>query len=420
MKKTIIVLCATLIPLILVAQSPIRLMSYNLLNFPEPNPAGKEDTLASILAFHPVDLLLVQEMRFQTGVDLILNNSLNINGETRFSPATWVPMQSNPNSTHKLQQMLFYDHEKFILHNESYVLTQSRDLNNYTLYLNDPDLSVTQDTTWLDIYVIHLKSSQGSTNVQIRANMVDSLLQHIASKPSDRNVIVAGDFNVYTGSEPAFQNLIDAGNHVVLNDPINTVGDWHANPTYAEVHTQSTRISRIFNDGAGGGMDDRFDHVLLSSSLMNGSEGISYLSGTFEALGNSGDCYDVNITSCSNSQTPQNILWSLYYMSDHLPIVLDLETSISIGTNDESGTIGSQNSWFDNYGNLNIELSSLKEQHLELNVLNTFGQEVYNNVIDLLPGEMSYQFDLSHLSTGIYIITLKSIDVIFANKAFKP
>jgi len=402
------------------AQSPIRIMSYNLLNFPEPNPAGKEDTLASILAYHPVDLLLVQEMRFQTGVDLILNNSLNINGETRFSAATWVPMQSNPNSSHKLQQLLFYDHEKFILHSETYALTERRDLNNYTLYLNDPDLSVTQDTTWLDIYVLHLKSSQGTTNEQIRANMVDSLLQHIATKPADRNVIVAGDFNVYTGSEPAFQNLIDIGNPIVLNDPINTIGNWHANPTYADVHTQSTRVSNIFSDGAGGGMDDRFDHVLLSSSLMTGSEGISYSSGSFEALGNSGDCYDASITTCSTIQTPEEVLWSLYYMSDHLPIVLDLETSISIGLNEDPGIIEVQNIWFDHYDHLNIKLESAKTQSVQLVIYNMFGQESHKEELNIISGKMNFKIEPSHLVPGIYIVSLNSLEFNITNKTFKP
>lgn len=395
-------------------------MSYNILNFPEPNPVGKEDTLAKILAYHPVDLLLVQEIRFENGVDLLLDHALNVNGETRFNSATWVPMQSNPNSTHKLQQLLFYDHDKFILHDETYVLTERRDLNNYILYLNDPDLSVTQDTTWLDIYVLHLKSSQGSSNEQIRANMVDSLLQHIATKPSDRNVIVAGDFNVYSGSEPAFQNLINTGNHIVLNDPINSIGNWHADPTYADIHTQSTRVSNIYNDGASGGMDDRFDHVLLSTSLMTGSEGVIYSSGSFEALGNSGDCYDASITTCSDIQTPEEVLWSLYYMSDHLPVVLDLETSISIGLTESPVTMEAFNTWFDHSHRLIVELKSAYPQRIELAVFNLFGQEVHKEELDLVPGDVKIQVELEHLVSGMYLVSLRSPVLNTTKKTFKP
>jgi len=402
------------------AQNPIRIMSYNLLNFPEPNPAGKEDTLASILAYHPVDILLAQEMRFETGVDLILNNALNINGETRFSAATWVPMQSNPNSNHKLQQLLFYDHEKFILHEENYVLTERRDLNNYTLYMNDPDLSVTHDTTWLDIYVIHLKSSQGASNEQIRDHMVDSLFQHIATKPANRNVVLAGDLNVYSSFEPAYQNLLDNGHSIVLKDPINIPGAWNNNGTFAEVHTQSTRISSIFSDGAGGGMDDRFDQVLLSESLMNGTEGITFTTGTYTALGQSGDCFNQSITACDNIQTPQDILWSLYYMSDHLPVVLELETSISIGieTVANSTTIGP--AYFNGAEVLILPISKSISQDARIVIYNALGQELQMNELHMNGGEYLIEIQVHDKAKGLLFIVFETADQRLVSKVFRP
>ena len=403
-----------------IAQNPIRIMSYNVLNFPEPNPAGKEDTLASILAFHPVDLLLVQELRFESGVDLILNGALNVNGETRFSAATWVPMQSNPNSNHKLQQLLYYDHEKFILHEETFVLTERRDLNNYTLYLNDPDLAQTNDTTWLDIYVLHLKSSQGQTNEQIRDNMVDSLFQHIASKPADRNIIVAGDMNVYSSFEPAYQNLMDDGHSIVLKDPINMPGAWNNNSNFSEIHTQSTRTSSIFGDGASGGMDDRFDQVLLSESLMNGTEGVSFTDGTYEAFGQSGYCYNQNITDCSNSQIPQEILTSLYYMSDHLPVVLELETSISIGLEEFTQNVVLGAAYFSSANVLILPIENTGRQDARVVIYNALGQELKTTPMELNGGSELLEIQVGEHAKGLIFIYLETEGQRLVSKVFRP
>lgn len=380
-------------------------MSYNVLNFPEPNPAGKEDSLANILSYHPVDLLLIQEMRFESGVDLILNGALNINGESRFSAADWVPQQSNPNSSHKLQQMLFYDHEKFTLHQQDIALTERRDLNYYSLYLNDPDLPNTQDTTWLDIYIIHLKSSQGSTNEQIRDNMVDSLIQHIEGLPAERNVLVAGDLNVYSSFEPAYQNLLDNGHHIPLEDPIDTPGNWNNNGTYAEVHTQSTRTSSIFNDGAGGGMDDRFDQVLLSTSLMDGSQGLTYSANSYQALGQSGDCFNGNILSCDDQQTPYDLLRSLYYMSDHLPVVLEMETPSSIGIKEPAWWDGAR-AHIDANGQLVVQTMLPSPGPVEIRVFNTMGQLLHHSQGHMAAGQDRLSLTIG--ASGMLVVEVSS------------
>ena len=64
------------------------------------------------------------------------------------------------------------------------------------------------------------------------------------------------------------KKLLDPTNRIRLRDPINTPGDWNSSSFQPKsVLTQSTRASSIFGDGAGGGLDDRFDFVLLSSDM---------------------------------------------------------------------------------------------------------------------------------------------------------
>lgn len=313
------------------AQTILRVMDYNLLNFPEPNPAGKEDTLAKILAYHPVDLLICQEVRTEAGAQLVLDQSLNVNGETRFSMAAWEPMHSDPGADYFLQQIIYYDHDRFSLKEQGYLTTYVRDLNWYTLYVNDDELPATHDTTFLAVFAVHLKAGNSTWNANERDAMAQVLVDHLPSLPPDRHLIVAGDMNLYTGYEDAFQTLTDPGNAIVLEDPINTIGDWSANSAYAGVHTQSTREWSIFGDGAGGGMDDRFDIALCSSSLLDDGERLHVVDGSYRALGNIGDCFNQSITDCSAVLTPFSVLRSLYFMSDHLPVVFDLAFDGSVG-----------------------------------------------------------------------------------------
>ena len=306
------------------AQTTFRVMSYNLLAFPEPVPAGRQDTLARIIDHIRPDLLLVQELETLAGANLVLNDALNTNGVTRFSRADWVPQISDPGSTVKLQQLLYYDHERFTLSGQQTLTTSVRDINVYTLYVNDVDLAITQDTTWITVYVAHLKASTGVVNEFTRDQMAQVLMDHLSTLPVGSNVIVGGDMNIYDGSEPAYLTLTAAGGANTLEDPLTLPVSWNSNGAIAQHHTQSTRTNALYGEGAGGGLDDRFDLILLSQAAMGGSDRLTYLPGSCRAVGNSGTCLNANIINCSSQLTPFAVLRSLYYMSDHLPVVLDL------------------------------------------------------------------------------------------------
>lgn len=307
-----------------VAQTTLRVMTYNLLAFPEPVPAGRQDTLARIVAHAQPDLLLVQEVRTLAGANLVLNDALNTGGVTRFSRADWVPQISDPGSTVKLQQLLYYDHERFTLTGQQTLTTAVRDINVYTLLVNDVDLPQTQDSTWITVYVVHLKASTGAVNEYARQQMAQVLMNHLATLPAGRNVIVAGDMNLYGADEAAYTTLTTGGGANPLQDPLVLPIDWNGNSAMAQHHTQCTRTNVLYGEGAGGGMDDRFDIILLSQAAMTGADRLSYVAGSCRPVGNSGTCFNDNILDCSTGQAPMEVLRALYYMSDHLPVVLDL------------------------------------------------------------------------------------------------
>jgi hypothetical protein len=147
------------------------------------------------------------------------------------------------------------------------------------------------------------------------------------------HIIYAGDLNLYYSDsrEPAWATLVAPGAGQA-NDPINTVGSWHTNASFAAVHTQSPCTSSVGNCGVTGGMDDRFDFQLVSGEFLD-AEGFSYLSGSYHAFGNNGTTFNANINAASNtvtfpgvtSYTKPQILNALHEVTDHIPVVADYQ-----------------------------------------------------------------------------------------------
>ncbi len=306
----------------------LRVMSYNLLNFSDGRDdcgantvvPARWDTLAEIVDFVKPDILMVCELQQEFGADSILNRALNIMAGANYQRAAYVANQS-PGGT-SLNNMIFYNADKLNLYRQSEVLTNVRDIGYYVFWLNDPNLHLTNDTTFLDVYVGHLKA--GSADSVARTQAVNFLRAVVDTAAAERNAIFGGDFNFYRSTETGYLNLL-SGTYPFV-DPVATPGEWTNNATFAPVHTQSTRpVGSSYDCGATGGMDDRFDFILSSGTLMAGSNKISYIPNSYEALGNSGDLFNKAINDPGNtSGLPQNVLDALFYMSDHLPVVMDL------------------------------------------------------------------------------------------------
>jgi hypothetical protein len=314
-----------------VSCAQIRLMSYNMLNFPTGNLQGRVDTLENIVSYTRPHLLMIQELKTAEGL-AELTDMMDDIGYGNFASSTFLPQQSAPGTTNPLQQAIVFDLNVFRMKSESYILTDVRDINEYVLYLNDPALGQGADTSFLYVYVAHLKSSEGADNVQARLDMVNNLVAHFEDIPWDANVIFAGDFNLYTNTEPSYLAATNPDNSIVLKDPFESYSDWAgASFSHKEILTQCTRVAQFMNDGAGGGIDDRFDFILFSEGLMNQSADFHYTEDSFRSLGNTGGCYNQDITDCiTGNDVPLDVLQSMYYMSDHIPQVCELTTLLEI------------------------------------------------------------------------------------------
>jgi endonuclease/exonuclease/phosphatase family metal-dependent hydrolase len=314
-------------------QTEINITCYN---FPTGSMLNRQETLKKILNYTQPDLLLLQELKSEEGLTSIAEQSCaDLDGN--YVSSTWISQQSNQNSDWQLQQAIVYNNDVFGLDEERLKTTDVRDINIYKLFLRDIELQNGADTTFIYVFVTHLKSSSGSDNEAARLQMAEVFVNALTEIDPNSYCIFGGDFNVYSSSEPAYQLLLNAENSIVFEDPIDAPGNWTSSTyPFKEILTQSTRTSQIFGDGAGGGLDDRFDFILASENLMDQNEPLHYQSDSYLALANNGTCYNQNITDCEeDNEVPMEIIQALYYMSDHLPVLMKLETQIELAINNE-------------------------------------------------------------------------------------
>ena len=178
-----------------------------------------------------------------------------------------------------------------------------------------------------NVYGVHLKASSGSSNANQRLQETTILRNHL-NNLAPNFFIVGGDFNIYSNnssSEPAFDMLTSSSddNDGQMFDPINRIGHWHNNSSYSDVHTQSPRTSS-FGGGANGGMDDRFDWLFVSQSILNQDSPMQYVEGTYWAVGNDGNHFNDAINDGNNNSVSEEIADALHDASDHLPVYMDV------------------------------------------------------------------------------------------------
>ena len=379
------------------AQDSLRVMYYNILNYPGSTPERVSHFKTVNLYIQP-DILLVNELRSEDGANILLNEGLNVNGEDSFKKADFTDGPDSDN-------MLFYDSTKVTLYSQDIITTELRYINEYVLYKNEP----TVDTIFFYMYSAHLKASPGTVNQQKRLAEVKEFKAWIDSKPIIENIFFGGDFNFYTSSEPAYDTLINYGVHM-LNDPLYS-GSWHDNSSYASIHSQSTRTSQ-FGGGASGGLDDRFDFILYSDDVKYGTNGVNYIPNSCKSIGNDGNHFNISIIDLpTNTNVPDSVAQALYFMSDHLPVICDLETVVETYQSE----IIKKAIEIDIFPNPASELLTIKIRNLSgqtnVTLINSFGlvlkkREFYND-------GNSYQvdFDIADLQSGVYFVAVVSENI---------
>lgn len=396
MKHLFLLFALSVMSLLSAQTDTITIVSYNLLNFPDgrndcgsnTNIPNRFDTLRKILNYAQPDIFVACEIQNKRGADSILSRSLNVFGQTNYAAATY----HNDSNGGDLQNMMYYNSEKLILHSQNVIETSVRDIDHYVLYVNDPNLPNYFDTTFIEVYMCHLKAGSGSAEQAIRNGQVTLLRNYIDARPQNRNHFVCGDLNVYRSSESCYQNLITGGSNPLF-DPISSPGNWNNNGSFASLHTQSTRNGENLDCGSQGGSDDRFDQILVSGTVMNGSDSLIYLANSYDAIGNDGNHFNSSLIAApTNSQYPDSVVNALYFMSDHLPVTL--KTVVTYPTS---------NGLAINPAITQVSCSGEMDGEITINAY--AGQSPYTYQWDANAGNQTSQ-TISNLSPGTYCVTV--------------
>jgi hypothetical protein len=317
------------------ASDTLRVMQYNLTNYGNnafgcttaTNGVAKKDSLMRIIFdFAKPDLIGVNEVFTNpTYSQRILQLDLNINGVT-----TWAKATSNWTNGSDLMNAFFYNTTKVGLKAQYKINTIIRLVDHYRMYVQ-PQPGQT-DTTFFNVIVAHLKAGNTAADRSDRESQAATLSQYLTPLNIDGEAFIfQGDLNVYSSTEVNYQMLVNPAQGGYLRDPLNRQGNWDNNAAFADVHTQcpSTATGGCF---VGGGLDDRFDQQLATTSTLSGDLKIKYLPAAFRVLGNDGKHFNGNITDGTNSSAPPAVLGALIGNSDHLPILGKLLVSYPVAT----------------------------------------------------------------------------------------
>ena len=379
------ILCVLLLCQI-TAQSDHVFMTYNLLNYEDEN--DREDDYIAVLEFVQPDLLIAQEVVGQDGFDHFLSDVLDV-----MEPGLWSGADFT-NQSASIDIALFYRHDVFSFISTSLVSTAqstgARDVVEWAMEHNDSGVQ-------FNVYGVHLKASSNPPNPQTRLAEATILRDYLNDLPTGSHFLVAGDFNIYSNSsssEPAFDMLTGEGNDDDgrLFDPIDRIGHWHNNSSFADVHTQSPR------GGSYGGMDDRFDWIFVSEAVLNETYEINYVENTYWAVGNDGNHFNQAINNGNNTSVNDAMADALHDASDHLPVIATFSfpggdpspynivvTEVMVNPSAVSDTYGE---WFEIYNNdtISIDLAGwrIADSEDDLHEIQTVSIEFYINPGDYL------------------------------------
>jgi|WetSurMetagenome_2_1015567.scaffolds.fasta_scaffold47239_2 hypothetical protein len=389
------------------ANDTVKVMCYNLLSYGFSADPRDTNYRKIIKAANP-DILTIEEVVSQEGVDEFLDSVMNYYTPGLYNSGVYINGTDTDNG-------IFYKPSKFLFISNTPIIvpvTGARDMNVFRL-------KHLQTNREILIISLHLKSGSQIQYQQQRAQEVLALRQYTDSLPYGTSFIVQGDCNLQGATEQAYLNLTtihsNLDGHCV--DPLNLPGTWNENPAYAIYHTQSTR-TRTFGGGSAGGLDDRFDLMLLSRTV-NTNGGINYIPGSYTVFGNDGNHFNDSINRRPNTAVPDSIADALFFASDHLPVYSLFLFHNSSGIIKTDNNVPEMFNLFQNYPNPFNQSSIIKFQlsiksFVSIRIFDINGREISTLVDERLSaGNYQISFSGNELGSGIYfyqMITEYSIE----------
>ena len=391
-------------------------MQYNLLNYGNNtgycntinnNVDDKNGYIRTILTAYYPDILTVCEMgRSTTLPNDFLRNNLNINGINY-----WMTSPGSNTTNSSLTNCVFYNSLKLTLVGHHVAQTNTREVDVYDFKFKNDD----SGKIVLTCVIAHLKAGQTSSDEGKRKIMAENTMRYLENNYRECNVLIMGDFNLYTSTEGAYKAFTNstAYPNSYFIDPVYPygVGNWNNNGTYSEYHTQSTHKDSDSDCHSSGGMDDRFDFILMSENIYGGREGIHYIGGSYNALGQDGRRFNKSINYPTNASVSQEVADALYNNSDHIPVTMELEITTNYGVNE----LNVNELSYDLFPNPTSDIVNLRfyqDNIGKANILlfNTLGQMVYSEDVIVSESMSEHVIDIENLQKGLYFLKITNAD----------
>jgi hypothetical protein len=402
------------------AQDIITVMQYNLLYYGNYNSGYadcfetnnntqlKDECIRTLVDYVKPDIFTVCEFgATQQLQNDFLRHNLNINGASYWQSDNIINYAGSNIINH-----IFFDSRKMGLKRHVALRTNPRDTDIYELYLKTPGLAA-GDTIKLVCIVAHPKAGMGyeSDRRALMQKAMDYVNQYY---PSD-NVLIMGDFNMYGASESGYRLLTQTYSNpsICFMDPLSFVGgvgEWNNNALFAPFHTQSTRSysDECFSSG---GLDDRFDFILMADEIAFSYNHMRYVQGSYHAVGNDGQHFNNSVNQGYNSAVPAEVAEALFNGSDHLPVTMKIAVDVHLGVEDHKAqslyaTVAPNPasdraavSFFNpSKGQVEFELYSLQGQLLQHEAA-AFGE-----------GSQQYELSFHDLTKGFYLLRVVHSD----------
>jgi endonuclease/exonuclease/phosphatase family metal-dependent hydrolase len=396
------------------SQDTLRVMTYNLLRYgaagigcTSTGVTTRNPYLLSIMGATLPDIFGVNEVGPFAGNTSPANNLL-INVLQPINPA-YRGTTMTFNNSQDIANCMYYNSDKVGLADESVIPEPTltlRDINYYKFYYKGPGLAL-GDTTFIEIVQVHLHSSDENTR-QVQTTDIMAFLDGLGRSG---NFIVQGDLNLDGSTAGSFQNMVAHPNaDCKLNDVLNLTGNWHSNGSALRAMTQATSSSPVNPCGSGGPLDDRFDHILVSNSLLNNTAGIVAIPASYWVPGNA--------TSPNRSVTAA-VLNGLKLNSDHFPVVLDFEVSRAVASATGRPTVAPlqlRRNPSQGVIEVAVVLQTLPSHSCQLRLLNLSGQLVKTWPLALGQAQQFLHLDASNIAAGAYFLQLQADEQVIANE----
>lgn len=391
-----------LTPVVSAQSNRIKVLSWNILNWPSTSNIVSDTSTRcpayrAVIAHAMPDIVMTCENNGFIGVPWFRDQVLIPATGYSFRHGFFVNGYDSDNA-------IYYRDSLFDFVYNQPITTSLRDINQFTLvYKPSGDTII--------LYMCHLKAGIGFE--PDRSAEVSNLRAVTNSHPPGTNFLIGGDFNIYSSSESAYQSLIqNTGGEGHFNDVITGMSGVWNNSFYAPYHTQSTRTSTGPGGGSTGGMDDRFDMILMSNALIQ-SGGVTFIPGTYTSIGNDGNHYNQALNNGFNSVVPVSVANALHDASDHLPVMVTLQMSPVSGIADGASAIGELNVYplpLSNRGAPDIFYSLNQPGNVTFTLHDMSGRLLWKkNIGGQGKGDFTiHPDDFPALSPGVYFLLLNS------------